>query len=144
VGRALVPSIRSPVYCFRAKQLQRKCIQVAMRPLLRHSSLSSLCAIPRLGEKNAARRAPTLGDVGKKERGDDDAAPTTLNNSSPCVASEFRNALEALFETLNECGEPSEQCLHGHSWKSAENGSPVIFHSICTHTTDPPPKKWGN
>ena len=38
----------------------------------------------------------------KKERDDDDATPTTLNNSSPCVAGEFRSALETLFETLEE------------------------------------------
>ena len=43
-----------------------------------------------------------MGDVEEKERDDDDAAPTTLNNSSPCVAGEFRSALETLFETLEE------------------------------------------
>ena len=44
----------------------------------------------------------TLGDVEEKEHDDDDAAPTTLSISSPCVAGEFWSALEMLFETLKE------------------------------------------
>jgi len=44
----------------------------------------------------------TLGDVEEKEHDDDDAAPTTLSISSPCVAGEFWSALETLFETLKE------------------------------------------
>jgi chitin synthase len=56
---------------------------------------------PSTRRKNTVRRVPTLGDVEEKEH-DDDAAPTTLNNSSPCVAGEFRSALETLFETLEE------------------------------------------
>jgi hypothetical protein len=48
VGRVLVPSIRSFADCFREKQLQRRCIHVMRTPLLRHSSPSSLCVIPRL------------------------------------------------------------------------------------------------
>ncbi|KAH9984858.1 glycosyltransferase family 2 protein [Russula vinacea] len=57
---------------------------------------------PSTRRKNTVRRAPTLGDVEEKERDDDDAGPTTLNNSSPCVAGEFRSALETLFDTLEE------------------------------------------
>ena len=57
---------------------------------------------PSTRRKNTVRRAPTLGDVEEKERDDDDAGPTTLNNSSPCVTGEFRSALDTLFETLEE------------------------------------------
>jgi chitin synthase len=42
--------------------------------------------------KNTVKHAPTLGDVEEKECDDDDMAPTILNNSSPCVAGEFRSA----------------------------------------------------
>ncbi len=86
---------------FSGKQLQRGCTHVMRRPLLRHNSPSSPCVIPRL-DGRAVRRAPTLGDVEEKERDDDDTAPTTLNNSSPCVAGGFRSALNTLFETLEE------------------------------------------
>ncbi|KAI9438359.1 glycosyltransferase family 2 protein [Lactarius indigo] len=57
---------------------------------------------PSTRRKNTVRRAPTLGDVEEKDRDEDDAAPTTLNGSSPCVAGEFRSALDTLFETLEE------------------------------------------
>ncbi|KAH9045953.1 glycosyltransferase family 2 protein [Lactarius hengduanensis] len=57
---------------------------------------------PSTRRKNTVRRAPALGDVEEKDRDDDDAAPTTLNGSSPCVAGEFRSALDTLFETLEE------------------------------------------
>jgi hypothetical protein len=33
-----------------------------------------------------------VGDVEENVRDDDDAVPTTLNNSSPCVAGGFRSA----------------------------------------------------
>ena len=53
-------------------------------------------------QKNIVRRAPNLGDVEEKNRDDDEAAPTALNGSSPCVASKFRSALDTLFKTLEE------------------------------------------
>jgi hypothetical protein len=61
------------------------------------AALTSLAVAPK---KPKTARGPTLGEVGKKERGDDDAALMTLNNSSPCVVGEFRSALETLFEAL--------------------------------------------
>jgi chitin synthase len=57
---------------------------------------------PSTRRKNTVRRAPTLGDVDEKERDDDDAAPTTQNGSGPCIAGEFRSALDTLFDTLEE------------------------------------------
>lgn len=57
---------------------------------------------PSTRRKNTIKHAPTLGDVDEKERDDDDAAPTTLNSSTPCVAGEFRSALDTLFGTLEE------------------------------------------
>ena len=81
--------------CFLAKRLQRRCIHV-MRPWSRHSSPSSLCIIPRLDERIQS------GVLQLSKKRSVTMALTTLNNSSPCVAGEFRSALETLSETLEE------------------------------------------
>ncbi|KAI0062534.1 glycosyltransferase family 2 protein [Artomyces pyxidatus] len=57
---------------------------------------------PSTRRKNTVKRSPALGDIDEKEKDDDDAGSTTLNNLSPCVAGEFRSALDTLFETLDE------------------------------------------
>ncbi|KAI0049900.1 glycosyltransferase family 2 protein [Auriscalpium vulgare] len=58
---------------------------------------------PSTRRKNTVKRSPALGDIDEKDRDDDDGAhSTTLNNASPCVAGEFRAALDTLFETIEE------------------------------------------
>jgi len=57
---------------------------------------------PSTRRKNTVKRPPTLGEIDEKDRDDDDAPSTSLNNSSPCVAGEFRSALDTLFGTLEE------------------------------------------
>ncbi|KAI8989101.1 glycosyltransferase family 2 protein [Trametes punicea] len=56
---------------------------------------------PSTRRKNTIKRMPTLkeGDVEEKER-DEDEAPSTAG--PPCVAGEFRQALDVLFETLED------------------------------------------
>ncbi|KAJ7594228.1 glycosyltransferase family 2 protein [Mycena floridula] len=61
---------------------------------------------PSMRKKNTIRRMPTVketGDLDEKDREDEDTvANTTSGGASPCVAGEFRAALDTLFETLDE------------------------------------------
>ncbi|KAJ3510325.1 hypothetical protein NLJ89_g4744 [Agrocybe chaxingu] len=59
---------------------------------------------PSTRRKNTIKRMPTLreGDVEEKERDEDESHPALLTSSSPCVAGEFKAALDTLFETLDE------------------------------------------
>ena len=60
---------------------------------------------PSTRRKNTIRRMPTVREnADVEENKDDDEAPAILNSSagSPCVAGEFRAALDTLFETLDE------------------------------------------
>ncbi|KAA1474601.1 glycosyltransferase family 2 protein [Dentipellis sp. KUC8613] len=54
---------------------------------------------PSTRRKNTVRRQPTLGDIDEKEK-DEDEPP--VQGGSPCIAGEFRSALDTLFETLSE------------------------------------------
>ncbi|KAL0946000.1 hypothetical protein HGRIS_012276 [Hohenbuehelia grisea] len=57
---------------------------------------------PSTRRKTTIRRMPTVregGDIDEKD--DDDAAPVA-SSGTPCVAGEFRSALDTLFETLDE------------------------------------------
>ncbi|KAF9484250.1 glycosyltransferase family 2 protein [Pholiota conissans] len=62
---------------------------------------------PSTRRKNTIKRMPTLKegvDVEEKDRDDDDAPGPLghITNSSPCVAGEFKAALDTLFETIDE------------------------------------------
>ena len=46
--------------------------------------------------------APTLGDIDEKERENEEANTPTPAGGTPCIAGEFRSALDTLFETLEE------------------------------------------
>lgn len=52
--------------------------------------------------KNAIKCTPTLGDIGERERNDEDANTPPPAGDILHIASEFRSALNALFETLEE------------------------------------------
>ena len=56
---------------------------------------------PSTRRKNTIKRMPTLkeGDVEEKERDEDDSPSS---GGAPCVAGEFRQALDVLFETLED------------------------------------------
>ncbi|TFY81864.1 hypothetical protein EWM64_g2154 [Hericium alpestre] len=57
---------------------------------------------PSTRRKNTVKRQPTLGDIDEKEKDDEDGATAVMGNTSPCIAGEFRQALDTLFETLSE------------------------------------------
>ncbi|KAI0315785.1 glycosyltransferase family 2 protein [Amylostereum chailletii] len=54
---------------------------------------------PSTRRKNTVKRQPTLGGIDEKGGEEEDTGPTTGN---PCIAGEFRSALDTLFETLEE------------------------------------------
>ncbi|PPQ68466.1 hypothetical protein CVT24_005563 [Panaeolus cyanescens] len=62
---------------------------------------------PSTRRKNTIKRMPTVkesGDVEERDRDDDDLHPhpAGITGSSPCVAGEFKSALDILFETIEE------------------------------------------
>ena len=63
---------------------------------------------PSTRRKNTIKRMPTVnegGDVEEQEREDDENNPPTATltgGASPCVAGEFKSALDTLFETIEE------------------------------------------
>ena len=63
---------------------------------------------PSTRRKNTIKRMPTViegGDVEEQDREEDEnnALTTTVNSgASPCVAGEFKSALDTLFETIEE------------------------------------------
>ena len=57
---------------------------------------------PSTRRKNTIKRTPTLGDIDEKEREDEDANAPPSTGGAPCIAGEFRSALDTLFETLEE------------------------------------------
>jgi hypothetical protein len=61
------------------------------------------------------RHASTLGDIEEKEPVDDDAAPKTLNVSSPCVTGKFWSALETLLRHSRRRSTIITKYCHG-SW----------------------------
>ncbi|KAF9531219.1 glycosyltransferase family 2 protein [Crepidotus variabilis] len=59
---------------------------------------------PSTRRKGTIKRMPTVkesGDVDEKDD-EDGTGPTALTSSSPCVAGEFKAALDTLFETIDE------------------------------------------
>jgi chitin synthase len=58
--------------------------------------------VPSNRRKNTIKRTPTLGDINKKEHEDEDANAPPTSGGTPCIAGEFRSALDTLFETLEE------------------------------------------
>ncbi|OBZ76091.1 Chitin synthase 8 [Grifola frondosa] len=59
---------------------------------------------PSTRRKNTIKRMPTLkeGDVEEKDRDDEETAIAGSSGGAPCVAGEFRSALDVLFETLED------------------------------------------
>ncbi|GBE85565.1 hypothetical protein SCP_0800820 [Sparassis crispa] len=59
---------------------------------------------PSMRRKNTIKRMPTLKecDLDEKEREDEEPLGTMGSGGAPCVAGEFRTALDTLFETLEE------------------------------------------
>ncbi|TCD65299.1 hypothetical protein EIP91_002824 [Steccherinum ochraceum] len=55
---------------------------------------------PSTRRKNTIKRMPTLNEGEIDEKDDDDGGPVT--GGSPCIAGEFRSALDTLFETLED------------------------------------------
>jgi chitin synthase len=57
---------------------------------------------PSTRRKNTVKRQPTLGGIEEKERDEPEDGPSASSGGQPCIAGEFRSALDTLFDTLEE------------------------------------------
>ncbi|KAF8147259.1 glycosyltransferase family 2 protein [Crassisporium funariophilum] len=104
---------------------------------------------PSTRRKSALKRMPTLketGDIEEKDRDDDDnhGASATLNGASPCVAGEFKSALDTLFETVSEtqpwyifCINPNDSQLPNQL-----EGRSIARRSVCVFEVGMTPEEF--